>query len=75
MNKKEALTILIQNTSVFSEEIKNRLLNAVPHMSDEDVDDIGMMLAGLKSIDREECEKEIQALDALLEKLVDVEVL
>ena len=45
MDKKQALKILIENSSIINQDIKKELLENIDTMSEKDIDDLGRLLA------------------------------
>ena len=69
MDKKQALSVLIKHTFLFSEEVKVKLLGKINTLSDGDIDKLGKFLALEKKQSIEENSKIISELDTLLQKL------
>ena len=56
MNKKEALIVLIQNSSILDDGTKLELLGNIGELTDEEVDKLGVFLANAKKISVEQAD-------------------
>lgn len=65
MDKKSALKVLIEESIIISEDVKEPLINKIPSLTDEEVDTLGTFLAmEQKELleNEEEIEKNVAAL-------------
>jgi hypothetical protein len=69
MTKKEALRILIEQSFLFSDEAKAKLLVATETMSDEEIEALGVILAKEKQIAVENNDQMMQNIDALIKQI------
>jgi len=68
MTKPEALMIVIKSLSVIPEDLKNKLIESIPHLSDEVVDQLGYELGMLKAYSIEQTQKTLDTVSAMLEE-------
>lgn len=69
MTKRDSLRFLVANTTLFNEEMKERLLRQVDYMSDEDVQSLGFLLAIEKETAIQSFQSEISRVDEILAQL------
>lgn len=69
MSKHEAVRILIQHTTIFTEEIKDVLLTRIDSMTDEDIQNLGLFLTAEKEKTIAQFQQKITRVDDLLAKL------
>ena len=68
MDKKTTIKILIEASFLFSPILKERLVQNIDSMTDDDISALGKMLAGDKKETLESLEKEIAKLDSIIDK-------
>lgn len=73
MDKKEALKILIGNSSLISDDIRSTLLEKVATFSEEEVEALGMILSKEQELASTPSDVELEVLDAAI-KHVDEEI-
>jgi hypothetical protein len=69
MNKKDALYILIEHSSLLSPILKDRIRENIPSMSEEDITALGEFFSAEQEQLNSSTEKNIETISAILKRL------
>ena len=69
MDKRQALKILIEHTFLLSDDAKVVLVDSIPKLSNEQVEQLGVLLATEKKLAIENSKNKINQLNRLIKKM------